>query len=399
MKRIFLLLLIVIYINTAFSQSNYKEGYIIEESGDTLEGYINDKRDVINNYKCYFKKELESKVTEYFPSDIQGFRFVDGKVYISKYIKEDFLPKKIFLEYLVKGYMSLYYSFDGYKGHYYAQMEGEEVKELIIEKYEIYIDGQPYNKTDRKYIPTLLMMTKDNRELQAEINSARFNHEDLLNITKKYNEYKCVDCVVYSKKNFKPIISFSFLIGYSYSKVFTDKTKVLIGNNEAITGIPGSHSFPVGAYLSLSLPQNLNWSLNFGVLLNHNKYYWAETDYEFFYHTYDLEQPIILRYTSPFNNTMPTFFVGITNRFCRTSNSYIKTTSYQGSYSLTRTRYLLIDNKFSYSTASFTTGIGSQFRLKQNKFIFFDLKYDFYPNTFVDYGKEHRISIYTGITF
>lgn len=58
MKKIIILALVVfLYVENGFSQSNYREGFIVKVSGDTLSGFI--------DYKGNLKKSEKLKIQKY----------------------------------------------------------------------------------------------------------------------------------------------------------------------------------------------------------------------------------------------------------------------------------------------------------------------------------------------
>lgn len=69
----------------ATSQEDFHEGYIINNKLDTIKGFIDQNSD--NFYKCKFKFGNNSDIKTFAPSEIKGFRFLNGKYFISKKIK------------------------------------------------------------------------------------------------------------------------------------------------------------------------------------------------------------------------------------------------------------------------------------------------------------------------
>ena len=99
---------------------------------------------------------MEVQEIEYLPADINGYRYTDNKMYISKLLIKDneiLNAKRVFLEYLVKGTMNLYYYRDKNKDeHYYVEKENIALKELIEEKKEGYKDGRIAIITNNKWV-------------------------------------------------------------------------------------------------------------------------------------------------------------------------------------------------------------------------------------------------------
>ena len=62
----------LILTTSLFSQQNFVPGYIIQQGGDTLKGFIDYRNWAKNPAKIKFKKTEQAAVTEYKPFDILG---------------------------------------------------------------------------------------------------------------------------------------------------------------------------------------------------------------------------------------------------------------------------------------------------------------------------------------
>jgi len=67
----------------ALSQSNYREGYIIKNSGDTVRGYINYQEWNKSPHAVEFKSNADNSAQQYSPASIKGFGMWKFKSYIS----------------------------------------------------------------------------------------------------------------------------------------------------------------------------------------------------------------------------------------------------------------------------------------------------------------------------
>jgi hypothetical protein len=109
MKGLLLFLLIFTQF-VAFSQSNFKEGYLITLTNDTVYGLIDFRTDYTNAEVCRFMKSPDAAVETYLPGSIAGYRFVaEGKYYVSKKVVFENLNQTYFLEFLLQGLRNLYY--------------------------------------------------------------------------------------------------------------------------------------------------------------------------------------------------------------------------------------------------------------------------------------------------
>ena len=66
------------------AQSDFRNGYIIDNNNDTIHGLIDYKGNHANAKKCIFKKDNNSQNQIFTPEEIKGYRFTDSKYYVSK---------------------------------------------------------------------------------------------------------------------------------------------------------------------------------------------------------------------------------------------------------------------------------------------------------------------------
>lgn len=94
-------------------QQGFRKGYVVNNSQDTVFGFIKLKKDVTVSPACVFKPEKSAVPVIYSPNDIVSFRFNDGRYFIAEDIQTSEGIKKIFLEYLLKGTLRLFTYTDG----------------------------------------------------------------------------------------------------------------------------------------------------------------------------------------------------------------------------------------------------------------------------------------------
>ena len=119
----------VLCIGSVQAQRDYRKGYIITNRQDTIYGWIDYRGDIRNSKVCSFKKTENDQATEYSPSDILAYRFIDSKFYVSKNVGTADAPNQVFLEYLVNGLANLYYFRDeNSNDHYYIENDGRFIE-------------------------------------------------------------------------------------------------------------------------------------------------------------------------------------------------------------------------------------------------------------------------------
>ena len=111
MKKIILSLILLSGCAIASAQVNLREGIVITLGGDTLHGMIDYRTKTMNAEQCLFVEDGKPEPQTFQPGQIAGYRFTDnGKYYVSKDVElGGGEHKTVFLEYILKGEISLYY--------------------------------------------------------------------------------------------------------------------------------------------------------------------------------------------------------------------------------------------------------------------------------------------------
>lgn len=224
------LLIALFFFNflSSAAQSDYRQGYIIKNNNDTIFGYIDYRADISNSKKCYFVKELGGEVNEYMPGEIFGYRFEDSKYYITKTIELNKEKRTIFIEFLLKGIVDLYYYVDEKGDHYFIDNKKGEFVELtssdqILYKQEFgrtgYMTTTYLSKTN-KHRGILRYLFADQKSLQNKIDKMDLNRNSLIQISKDYHNLSCKDysCIVYEKPVTNPKIHVAILYTGNYTQ-------------------------------------------------------------------------------------------------------------------------------------------------------------------------------------
>jgi hypothetical protein len=192
-------------VSTGFlhAQTDYRPGYIINSKGDTLYGEIDYRGDLLMSNICRFKA-IDNTINEYSPKDIFAYRFVDSKYYESREIN----GKMVFLEYLIKGKVNIYYIHDDEGDHYYFDKEDVKLTELPYEKGIKYINNKQVFYETKTHIGILNYYMRDAPEVQSRITSIKEpDHRNLIKLAENYHKAICKgeQCIIYEKK--QPFLS------------------------------------------------------------------------------------------------------------------------------------------------------------------------------------------------
>lgn len=248
MKRSILFHLLFSITTIIWSQSDFRNGYIIHINGDTLKGLIDYRGPEINSQTCIFKSTPEAGTATYFPGQISSYRISDGKYYVSREVELDSRRLMVFLEFLVDGEADLYYMPE--KLFFIEKQSGKLILLPNTEKI-IRADGNDYRdyvKQNKEYIGILRAYMSDCPEISNDIYKVKFDQSDLIKITSKYHEKICPneECVIYSKTPPKKIIYIGLGSGLNL-----DFVQYYYALNSALVKREIGLGFPVSLYIDI----------------------------------------------------------------------------------------------------------------------------------------------------
>lgn len=240
--KLFLLVPFIFILSTLFAQSDFRPGYVVLNNSDTLLGQIDYRGDMKMSQLCSFIKNGSDSICVFNPNDIIEFRFIDSKRYVSRGLENGNI---VFLEYLVKGELNVYYYRDqAGKDIYLMDKINAPLKEIPYYKKEV-VDEKGYRReySSQKHKALMNIYTSDAKNFSSEINKVvEPNHPNLIKFASKYHKIVCddSDCIIYSKT--EPLINASVeLIGGQtfFYKAFDEYNTNLFG-----------------AYILLNLPRS-----------------------------------------------------------------------------------------------------------------------------------------------
>lgn len=191
---------LILTFGSLSAQTEFRPGYVIKSEGDTLFGELN-YRDYIKMSKvCIFRQNKKAKNISFYPADIQAYRFIDGKYFVTKSINGE----KVFLEYLIKGKLNMYHYRDSRTDHFYFEKDSVPLTELPYEdvmKKDSFGDLIPIK--NNKYVGILNYYLKDAPGIQPKIENIKLlERNNLIMLAEYYHNAVCdgEKCIVYEKK-------------------------------------------------------------------------------------------------------------------------------------------------------------------------------------------------------
>lgn len=376
MRTIFFLSFLVFFSTMLDAQNNYKQGYLITNENDTIRGLINFKTNKKNAQSCEFKETEADKSKIYFPGEIAGYRFIDeGRYYVTKDIKIDSIPRKVFMEYLLQGTMNLYFYADDLEYYFFEDEKGKQT----------YITKKPDDKTrdrgDEKYKGIMFYLFKDAYPVAQQSYKTPFNRESIKKLTKKYHEEMCTSgeqCIEFEAKKEKKFIALKYSIyaglGFqTYS--FYDERLALVNPFKYI-------SPTIGGQVNFYLPQS---SESFSLLVDlslssvkadeeksykSNEGYTSKVKFNFDVLTFDAR--LGMKYTYPQGKLRPTIEGGaiLSSLFSKSSTYYYETTVQVTPFE--KNNYILPETSF----LGYYAALGLDIGVNKKQFAFVRVIYD-----------------------
>jgi hypothetical protein len=221
MKKLFVSL-VLLWAVTSYAQS-FKPGYIITLKNDTIYGSIKYQNSNASALRCIFKKTEDTEERTYTPNGINGYRFENGKYYVSKNVEFNGQTQPLFLEYIVDGIVDLYMLYQSNRDNYFIEKENKlyylpEGEKTIIK------EGKEYNYEDNRYKGILKTLFNESANASKKAETITLNRESLINISTQYHNAVCEGekCIVYKKEKTPRTKKLGIQYGYNALKIFTN---------------------------------------------------------------------------------------------------------------------------------------------------------------------------------
>ncbi len=219
-------------------QKDFRTGYVITNSSDTVYGLINLKSNYQNSRSCEFVSENNSMPEVYSPRDIVGYRIENSKYYLSRVINKDNELQIVFLEYLVDGIVDLFYLKDFEGDYFFIEKEGV-LYQLSNEDKKVIANDDVYEVKSNQYKGVLSSLFKESPSALRKINTTPFSYKPLIDLTKDYHNEICThqECIDYTKSSktkiwIEPFAGISYtMMGLNLSEKHTNDLGICYGMN------------------------------------------------------------------------------------------------------------------------------------------------------------------------
>jgi hypothetical protein len=228
MQKAILLLLLVLPI-AAFSQKDFRPGFVVLNNGDTVRGLILYRLGSRISDECAYRATKKGETRVYKANELQSYAVTNDKYYASM-VLDSATKEKMFVEKLVTGKVSIF----RYHDTFYAQKDKLYKLEKSVKK--VNDKNAWYEQEYKKYAGTLNFLTLDCGSMGGKAFNADLNEHDLVDLAVEYS--RCMDHPYVDYKQFKPhhTISYYPLVGVSstnlsftsdiYPYISSDRTTV-----------------------------------------------------------------------------------------------------------------------------------------------------------------------------
>lgn len=244
-----LMLCLPLFCLTAYGQTDFQNGYIIDYEGDTLRGLLKEQFADIG-YNIHFKKSETSELEVKKTSDIKKYYLGFGHLYETHTLlhKED--STTLFLKCLLLGDVSLYSFTDDYlKKYYYIKTDKIGLRELKYGK-ELLFNKKKNSymmKTHDRYFGTLKLATQACPDLASRIDKLKFSERGVIEILRDY--HYCINrdfAEMTSSEKVRGKFGFNILAGPNF----------ITTNEENLPAYDGKMGFDAGVFISYLIPNS-----------------------------------------------------------------------------------------------------------------------------------------------
>jgi hypothetical protein len=228
----------IVIVFLSFGQKNMQQGFIVNNSGDTLNGFIDYRNWEKNPDEIVFSRSINGTENIFLPTNIRSFEVgnekyesspvrIDRSPYkiedLSLEVKYNYVMDTVFLQNLVKGEKSLYFYKDSDGKEYFFISNGKAFDLLSYKRYLKYDDnGNACLAEDKRYIGQLNLFLNDCSSIRNKLQGTKYEKKALVNLFSYY--YTCSNKVISSQDNSdsKPY-EFGFFAGLSLTRFgYTD---------------------------------------------------------------------------------------------------------------------------------------------------------------------------------
>ena len=251
-------------------QIDYQKGYVVFNTGDTLNGFIKEFSDK-DGLTLLFKKNSEQPPDKLTASQLTGFRYHSGALYESNTVWNGTDSVDVFLTCLILGSIDLYSFVDNtlkkrfyIKTPTYGLRELRDVTETITEE-----NGNKKIKRNRYFRGELKNAMRACPAIYSQVDNTHLTYKSLLKIFSTY--YSCVSEKYgrYYKYTEQQKGEFEWTILGGFNRLKLKRSR--LSTRSSITDIPDRrYGYNFGIYVDYYLPKTTN---QFAIGVGYRKFF------------------------------------------------------------------------------------------------------------------------------
>lgn len=173
----------LVWFHDTVGQPGFQPGYLLPTPKDTLRGLVRFSSKTTVPAPCFFKRGSKDPIQQFIPGQLSGFRLEDGSYFVPRSIGKS---SDVFLEVLVKGYVSLYKFGD----MYFIEKGDSAFFELSDEFELVVVEGERVKKKSRNYTRMLVLLLSDCDVATQQIPDVPLKEKQLVSLVVVYNRCK-----------------------------------------------------------------------------------------------------------------------------------------------------------------------------------------------------------------
>lgn len=268
-KILLSLSILLVSIIPGYAQQNFKPGFVLTASQDTLHGLIAYKQRS-EDQRCLYKAQEHAATVTYAPTDIVGYGLSSGEYFKSHSISSGADGSMlVFLQVLIDGRASLY----RYQKNFYITKNDSILYPLKIITHTTEVNGNKISKPVKQYINTLRLLLSDCAALEDTYEQVTLTPKSLIHFVETYNQCLQSTYTKYLSNRKWTEVRLGVIAGSNISKLkitsSDDQEKYLFGTYEM------SSAFMGGFSLDLVFPHiNEQFSLHADLLYTQANYHY-----------------------------------------------------------------------------------------------------------------------------
>ena len=306
----------------AQAQTNFRPGYVLPLTGDTLRGEVDLRDGRTNAERCRYRANEQASVTTYAPTQLRGYGVV-AKQYRAFTVAAA-VPKAYFLEILVAGPASLYFLRDAEQHDlYFVATPTMPLAPLEHSIERVVRDNRTYTEEKNTYRNTLEVALSGCTQAQAQLPNLPFQESALRKVVSLYNA-----CMGYQVPQASPTpsgsrVAFGLMTGVGHRNLSLSGYPYNSSTLGDYTVMSQSSGYIVGPVVRIGMDRmSQKLAMVIALLYEPEKYEWEgknrrnlnNSDLVTLCH-FDLAYlrlPVMLRYTYPRGKVTPVVEAGLT---------------------------------------------------------------------------------------